>query len=91
MKPSCCVSVWLQWVEWERSHAGKREQDVRNRFLNVIMKERIHQKFAIADRQIVWHGSINSLSCVKSGGRMMHFENREIAEELLVELKKDMI
>lgn len=55
------------------------------------MKERIHQKFAIVDRRIVWYGSINLLSYGRSEESMMRFENREIAEELLMEVEKDIL
>ena len=57
----------------------------------MIVKERIHQKFAIVDRRIVWYGSINLLSYGRSEESMMRFENREIAEELLMEVEKDIL
>lgn len=55
------------------------------------MKERIHQKFAVIDRRIVWYGSINLLSYGKGEESIMRFENLEIAEELLLELGKDIL
>jgi hypothetical protein len=63
--------------------------DMQNSGVKVIVKERIHQKFAVIDRRVVWYGSINLLSYGKSEESMMRFDNREIAEELLMELGKD--
>ena len=65
--------------------------DLKNGNVKVIVKERIHQKFAIVDRRIVWYGSINLLSYGRSEESMMRFENREIAEELLMEVEKDIL
>jgi len=65
--------------------------DLQNSSVKVIVKEHIHQKFAVIDRRIVWYGSINLLSYGKSEESMMRFENREIAEELLMELEQDVI
>ncbi len=63
--------------------------DLRNSGVKVIVKERIHQKFAVIDRRIVWYGNINLLSSGKDEECMMRFENRRIAEELLIDLEKD--
>ena len=57
----------------------------------MIVKEHLHQKFAVMDRRVVWYGSINLLSYGKSEESMMRFENREIAEELLMEMEKDIL
>ncbi|NLD05755.1 MAG: DEAD/DEAH box helicase family protein [Synergistaceae bacterium] len=65
--------------------------DLKNSNVKVIVKERIHQKLAVMDRRVVWYGSINLLSYGKSEESMMRFENREIAEELLMELEKDIL
>ena len=56
---------------------------------NVILKDRIHQKFAVIDRRVVWYGSINLLSYGKSEESMMRFENGEIAEELLLDIERE--
>ncbi|MDL2226642.1 phospholipase D-like domain-containing protein [Deltaproteobacteria bacterium OttesenSCG-928-M10] len=63
--------------------------ELRDMGATVILKERIHQKFAVIDRRVVWYGSINLLSYGKSEESMMRFENREIAEELLIDIEKD--
>lgn len=65
--------------------------DLKNSNVKVIVKEQIHQKFAIIDRRIVWYGSIKLLSYGRSEESMMRFENREIAEELLMEVEKDIL
>lgn len=57
--------------------------------VRVVLKERIHQKFSVIDRRVVWYGSINLLSYGRSEESMMRFENREIAEELLLDLEQD--
>lgn len=56
--------------------------------IKVVLKARIHQKFAILDRRVVWYGSINLLSYGKSEESIMRFENAEIAEELLLDVEK---
>jgi superfamily II DNA or RNA helicase len=60
-----------------------------NSYVKVIPKERIHQKFAIIDRRVVWYGSINLLSYNHNEESMMRFENQEIAEELLLDIEGD--
>ncbi len=64
-------------------------EELRSIGVKVILKERIHQKFAVIDHRTVWYGSINPLSYGKSEENMMRFENGEIAEELLMDLEKD--
>lgn len=49
----------------------------------VIQKPNIHQKFAVADQNIVWYGSINLMSYGSAEESIMRFENMEIAGELL--------
>jgi hypothetical protein len=39
---------------------------------------------------LVWYGNINLLSYGKSEETMMRFENAEIAEELLMDIEKDL-
>jgi superfamily II DNA or RNA helicase len=52
---------------------------------NIVVRtrDRIHQKFAVMDRRIVWYGSINLLSCDSSEESVMRIENADIAGELL--------
>jgi len=38
---------------------------------------------------VVWYGSINLLSYGKSEESMMRFENGEIAEELLLDIERE--
>jgi superfamily II DNA or RNA helicase len=51
--------------------------------ITVKTKDRIHQKFAVADQRIVWYGSINLLSYGTSEESIMRIENVDIAGELL--------
>ena len=55
--------------------------------IKIVLRKNIHQKFAIIDRHKVWYGSINLLSYGKSKESIMRFENREIAEELLLSIE----
>ena len=50
--------------------------------ITVKTKDRIHQKFAILDQQIIWYGSINLLSYGISEESIMRIESVEIAAEL---------
>jgi superfamily II DNA or RNA helicase len=77
------------FAENSRSKILTMLEELRTVGVKVILKERIHQKFAIIDRRIVWYGSINLLSYGKSEESMMRFENGEIAEELLMDLEKE--
>jgi hypothetical protein len=55
--------------------------------INIVQKPRIHQKFAMIDRRIVWYGSINMLSFGTAEESIMRFENIEIAGELLAAME----
>lgn len=48
----------------------------------VKTRDRIHQKFAIIDQQIVWYGSINLLSYGMSEESIMRIDSMDIAAEL---------
>ena len=52
------------------------------KFVNVIQKPNIHQKFIIVDNRIVWYGSINLLSYGSAEESIMRLESRELAVEL---------
>jgi phosphatidylserine/phosphatidylglycerophosphate/cardiolipin synthase-like enzyme len=54
--------------------------------VKIIFKERIHQKFCIIDRKIVWYGSINLLAYGRSEESMMRFEDHRIGDELLLDM-----
>ncbi|MFQ5628426.1 MAG: DEAD/DEAH box helicase family protein, partial [bacterium] len=49
----------------------------------LVLKSRIHQKFAVIDRRTVWYGSMNLLSYGRSEESMMRLESVNIAHELL--------
>ncbi len=51
--------------------------------LSVILKPRIHQKFAIIDQKTVWYGSINLLSYGNAQESIMRLESSNIANELI--------
>jgi superfamily II DNA or RNA helicase len=57
--------------------------ELENGGVKVILKDNIHQKFAVIDYRIVWYGSINFLSYGKSEESVMRFENEDVAGELL--------
>ncbi len=51
--------------------------------LNLVYKSKIHQKFAVLDRKIIWYGSINLLSFGRSEESIMRLESSNIANELI--------
>ncbi len=51
--------------------------------VKVKFKPDFHQKFVIADQQIVWYGSVNFLSFGSHEESVMRFENEEIAGQLM--------
>ena len=66
---------------------GKIAADV-SRYLSdanikVVCKSKIHQKYAVIDRRIVWYGSINFLSFGFGEESVMRLESYEIADELI--------
>lgn len=79
------------FAETSKQRTADLVMELRDAGATVILKERIHQKFAVIDRRVVWYGSINLLSYGKSEESMMRFENREIAEELLMDIEKDIV
>lgn len=51
--------------------------------VTLILRSKIHQKFTIMDRRVVWYGSINLLSYGNSEESMMRLESPNIAYELI--------
>ena len=51
--------------------------------ITVKTKSKIHQKFAIIDRKIVWYDSINLLSYGKSEEIIMRIDSVDIVNELI--------
>jgi len=56
--------------------------------LNLVYKSKIHQKFVVLDRKIVWYGSINLLSYGRSEESIMRLESSNIAHELIRSIEK---
>jgi hypothetical protein len=52
------------------------------KFVTVIEKPNIHQKFVLIDHCLVWYGSINLLSYGTSEESIMRLSSRELAAEL---------
>lgn len=71
-----------------RAKVAELLEELKNSGAKVLLKDHVHQKFAVIDQRVVWYGSINLLSYGRSEENMMRFENREIAEELLSDLEK---
>ena len=51
--------------------------------VNVVLKEQLHQKFAVIDQCIVWYGSISLLGYGTADASIIRLENTDIAAELL--------
>lgn len=56
---------------------------LRSNGVTLILRSKIHQKFAIMDRRVVWYGSINLFSYGNSEESMMRLESPNIAHELI--------
>jgi Recombinase. len=54
--------------------------------LCLVFKSNIHQKFAVMDQKIVWHGSINLMSFGNAEESIMRLESYNIANELIKSL-----
>ena len=50
--------------------------------INIIIKEQLHQKFAIIDQRIVWYGSISLLGFGTIDASILRLDNTDIAAEL---------
>ena len=55
----------------------------------LLCKGNHHRKLAILDRKILWEGSLNILSQIKSREIMRRIEEQKLAEEMLHFLKLD--
>jgi hypothetical protein len=51
----------------------------------VVLKSNIHQKFAVVDQKVSWHGSINLLIYSRAEESIMRLESSNIANELIKE------
>jgi len=58
-------------------------QLLQNAGVNIILKDSLHQNFAVIDQTKIWYGGINFLSAKNNDASSMRFENAEIAGELL--------
>ena len=81
------VTVVTRPPEDYKGAFGKNAADV-SRYLGdsnikVVCKSKIHQKYAVIDRRIVWYGSINFLSFGFGEESVMRLESYEIADELI--------
>lgn len=70
------------YKEREKKNINKCIELLKANNIKVKFKNKIHQKFAIIDKKIVWYGSINLLSFGNSEESIMRIENLEIANEL---------
>ena len=57
--------------------------ELRSMGITVLEKEKLHEHFAVLDREIVWYGSVNLLSNAREDDNLMRVKSREIAQELL--------
>ncbi|MCL2088677.1 MAG: DEAD/DEAH box helicase family protein [Oscillospiraceae bacterium] len=71
------------YEEKDRHRIEECIEFLRQHGIAVKTKPRIHQKYAVIDRRIVWYGSINLLSYGISEESIMRIESEEIAGELL--------
>ena len=51
--------------------------------VNVVLREQMHEHYAIIDSSIVWYGSMNFLSKAKPDDNIIRVESIEIASELM--------
>ena len=82
-----CVTVVTHpaedYTDKERNRISGCIEHLSNKGVTVIEKTKIHQKFAIADEQVVWYGSINLLSFGSAEESIMRLDSAVIATELL--------
>lgn len=73
----------LDYTEKDRGRVDGLLRSLRDKGIEVIEKTKIHQKFAVIDRQLVWYGSINLLSFGKAEESIMRLDSTGIANELM--------
>jgi len=56
--------------------------------VSLVYKSNLHQKYAIIDQRIVWHGSINLLSFGSAEESIMRLDSPNIAHELIMSTDK---
>ena len=69
--------------ESERETVNQNTEYLNQYGVKVKFKPDFHQKFVIADQNIVWYGSVNFLSFGSHEESVMRFENGEIAGQLM--------
>lgn len=57
--------------------------------IKVVLRSKIHQKFAIIDQRIVWYGSVNLLSFGSAEESIMRLVSSNIAYELTKSIERD--
>jgi len=77
------------FVQKPRKHEELvRVQELASRLVSmgvhVNFKEKVHEKMAVIDEEILWDGSLNALSQSESFERMTRWHNRQIVFEAIV-------
>ena len=82
------VIVWtLSPEQYPKNRIERTEKllvELREGGVAVRTFQRLHEHFAVLDRELVWYGSVNLLSREKEEDSLLRIASREIAEELLV-------
>lgn len=74
-------------TEYKKEDAARRAKEcidiLKSCGINIKVMPKVHQKFAVIDRRLVWYGSINFLGFSAIDESAMRLENKAIAEELV--------
>jgi hypothetical protein len=80
------VIVWtLSPEQYPKNRIERTEKllvELREGGVAVRTFQRLHEHFAVLDRELVWYGSVNLLSREKEEDSLIRIASREIAEEL---------
>ena len=87
------VSVYTmateQYPESQQSTTASLIQALKDHGVWVKESSRLHEHFAVIDRQVVWYGSANLLSRSRDTDDMIRFLDSEVAEMLLIAVEKE--
>jgi hypothetical protein len=57
-------------------------EDMKNAGINVVLHEKMYQRFTVIDYSVVWYGSINFFGYSKRKANIMRLNNRDLAVEI---------
>lgn len=78
----------ISYPEAAREQCQRQQEAMRRSGIHVKTYPFLYYHFAVIDEKTVWYGDMNLLSSPKQEDTMLRLENKDLAQELLLELAK---